>query len=1345
MKYKHVLLLLITLLSNAPVCAEYFRHIGLSEGLTQPSVMAIYQDQLGRMWFGTREGINMYDGNQITPFKGWSGPPNAEASVWLGNDVSSIVGDKQGNIYFLIDEAIIQYNLHTERFYRLPHKDKVSVLASFEGEVWYMKHDSVFSYRNEKEETRFVMKTNITSQIIRLAVLADKICIGTRNGAFLIDRASQQQTHLLKGIEIYHFFESSQKELWIGTRMHGLYRMKHQGDVVQVPYKPGSPDGISSWQIREFVEDREHNIWFGTFDGLQKYNHQTGEYSLIQIPQYVGGLNHPSIFALYKDMQGTIWIGTYFGGVNYFTPRREGFVHYDYDKNATKNLYYSYIGDILIDKDEHIWLGTDGGGISCTDKNWNIIHQFTAGNNSLPHNNIKSITYDEKNDHIYIGTYLGGLSRYDIRRGQFYNYLEKQKKGENNQPNEVVFHVQMWNGRLYLSARNGVFSLDPQTQQFQRLDIPSGYYESFDIDPEGRMYLARRTSILLVDLKNPAERMNILLPQNGYNAGITRIKATGNGVYACTLGAGVFFYDLKTKKTSHYTAEQHQLPSNFCYNIAISKSGNVVITSDKGVTCYSPVEHIFITLDLENSFSSAHIINGCGIFVSDKDKVFVGDTKGVTAFSEYEFYKAETYHDTPNLLLSKLWINNREITPGDESGVLACALPYTDRLQLDYDQNNLVFGFTLPDYEQQLAKRKFQYKLEGFDKQWIKTNQAEAHYTNLAPGTYTFRVATTTSNSQGEDIIGKEVSIQLAISSPWYVTWWAWLLYAITFIGCLYYFVSSRIAKRTLALSLEKERFEKQQIEQLNQEKLVFFTNVSHEFRTPLTLIISHIDILLQKASLNPSIYNQIFKIRKNAQHMSNLITELLEFRKLEQNYKTLQVAQQDMISFLKEIYFSFADHARLRNINYTFQIADTPVLCWFDAQLLEKVFFNVLSNAFKYTPDKGTILISGKTTEEEIEINISDTGAGIAEHEVPQIFQRFFQANNQKEKGHSSSGTGIGLALSKSIIEKHHGSITVESILDQGTTFTIRLPRAIDAFKEDPQVRISTQPVEKCIVPGSLSVLPETESFPVEQAATEANGEKPHTVLLVEDNEELLQVLQELFSPFYEVLCASNGEEGLKQVYQHKVDLIISDIMMPKMSGTEMCLQIKNNIDFCHIPIILLTALNSTQQNIEGLNRGADDYVTKPFHAQLLLARANNLIRNRLLMQHQFDKKPISEIDLTSINPLDQELLKKTSQIIEKHIDDTEFDIPRLCKEVGIGRSLLYAKFKALTGMTPNNYILNFRLKYAATLLQQYADIPIAEVSDRCGFNSPVYFSRCFKSQYGCTPQSYQKEKKEK
>lgn len=340
-----------------------------------------------------------------------------------------------------------------------------------------------------------------------------------------------------------------------------------------------------------------------------------------------------------------------------------------------------------------------------------------------------------------------------------------------------------------------------------------------------------------------------------------------------------------------------------------------------------------------------------------------------------------------------------------------------------------------------------------------------------------------------------------------------------------------------------------------------------------------------------------------------------------------------------------------------------------------------------------------------------------------------------------TSPGTGIGLALTKSIVEKHHGEICLDSQLGKGSVFTVKLPLGDARYIHDEHVHFADREKESDLKETDedsrvgICAVANEESFQSEEGES-----KKYTVLVVEDNDELIQVLCELFSPFYQVIMASNGKEGLDKAYEYKPDLIISDIMMPEMSGTEMCLKIKNNIDLCHIPIILLTALNSVEQNIEGLNRGADDYISKPFNPRILLARANNLVRNRLLIHNQIRKNPITEVDLTSINLLDQEILKKTSEAIEAHMDDTEFDIPELCKEIGVGRSVLYSKFKALTGMTPNNFILNYRLKFAATMLQKYPDIPVSEVGDKCGFSSPVYFSRCFKNQYGVTPQNYRK-----
>lgn len=1333
MKNKTLILLLL-FIGMLPAKAEYFRNLSLQNGLSQPSVLSIAQDGLGRMWFGTQEGINMYDGEQITYAKGEITNADGE-SLWIGNYVPFIVPDSEGNIFFIADNNLFGFDIHTAAFKQYTAHNATTALAVCQNELWYTHNDSLFSFDCRQHETRFRLKLP-THAINTLTISNDNIYVGMMDGMCVIPRNTLQPSRLmLQGVDVYCIFESSDKEVWIGTRMQGLYRYK-DNVLQEVPYALTGNAGIRNLQIRAFVEDDEHNIWFGTFVGLQKFDVKKQTYTLIQIPQYVGGLNHPSIFSLYTDRQGTIWIGSYYGGVNYFTPDRSGFVHYDYQAGNLSNLYYSYIGEMTADKHGNLWVSTDGGGLGCINENWELVHQFTAGGpNSIPHNNIKSICYDAEDDYLYIGTHLGGLSRYDLRQQRFYNYLE-HSSGSSPAPRHFIYQVQMWKGKLYLSSREGIFMLDPQTNRFTFLFKLKAYCTNFDIDDEGNFYANQASEVVIIPLSDISKRASISLKDLGCKGSVSHIQATVGGAYICTMGSGFLFYGRNTRHTTVYNKENSTLPSNYCYNVKQTANNKFILTGDRGIILFDPQTQAFIGLGQKEVYIKAPIIRDCGIYVSPANKIYIGDTKGVTLLSEEEFHASQV--EISSLYFSALHVNNRLIRPTSQGKILTEALPFMEKIELDSEENNLLIKFAHSDYQNKHAQQGFEYKLDGLDKAWTFTPTPEARYTNLDPGKYTLYVRMAHAAGQAP------IRLDIHIATPWYATWWAWMFYLITVVSGITYFAWNRWTKQALAQSLEKERFEKQHIEEMNHAKLVFFTNVSHEFRTPLTLIVSHVDTLLQNQLLPPQVYNKILKIKQSAQQMTNLVSELLDFRRFTQNRFILQIEKRDIGKFLKEIFLSFSDFAHRRNINYDFRCNPVEIVCWFDAKQLEKVFFNLLSNAFKYTPDGGNIGMTITTDNGNVKIQIYDTGSGISDSDSARIFDRFFQGENQKGN-EQSPGTGIGLALTKSIVEKHHGTISVESEVGKGSTFTVTLSLNMGVYQNDEHVQFvdtaSDIITTEELMPGERIVpLPEI-SVPENSLIQEEEKENERTLLLVEDNKELLQILKQLFEPFYKVFLANNGKEGLALAYEHKPNLIISDIMMPEMTGIEMCLQIKNNVDLCHIPIILLTALNNTEQSIEGLNRGADDYISKPFNAQLLLARANNLVRNRLLIQHQLRKKPLSEIDLTSINPLDQEMLRKTSQIIEEHIDDPDFDIPELCKGIGIGRSLLYSKFKALTGMTPNNFVLNYRLRHAATLLRQYSDLPISEVSDRSGFSSPVYFSRCFKNQYGCTPQSYQKK----
>ena len=578
----------------------------------------------------------------------------------------------------------------------------------------------------------------------------------------------------------------------------------------------------------------------------------------------------------------------------------------------------------------------------------------------------------------------------------------------------------------------------------------------------------------------------------------------------------------------------------------------------------------------------------------------------------------------------------------------------------------------------------------------------------------------------------------ITIHSPFYATPLFYLLYVLVGGGLIYGFFRFKQSQLLLRTSLQYERKEKERIEELNQAKLQFFSNISHEFRTPLTLIISQIELLLQSSSLAPSTYNKLLKIYRNTHSMRALISELLDFRKLEQGHVKLKVYEQNIVPFLKEIYLSFYEYASSRSITYLFTSEKENINCWFDPKQMQKVFYNLLSNAFKYTKPGASIEMVIEENENTIIIKIIDNGIGINKEDINKIFDRFYQAGNQTSDTAQPS-TGIGLSLTKSIIELHHGKIQVESTPGYGSIFIVRLPKDRTHFKEEECqfVEPDNETIRNEILPESIiKELPESTS-----ELSFADTDTTYTVLLVDDNEELLQILNSLFSPVYKVLLAHNGKEGLEIARNERPDIIISDIMMPEMSGTEMCLKIKNDFDICHIPVILLTALSSTEQSIEGLQRGADDYISKPFNAKVLLARCNNLVRNRIILQKKFNEQKDFDTQSLASNPIDQKFMDTINKIIEENLNNMEFDMNTLAKELGLSRSSLYAKFKALTGMTPNDFVLNCKLKRAATLLIGRPDLQIAEISDMLGFGSPRYFTRCFKAQFDTTPAEYRKK----
>lgn len=1315
---------------------QYFKKIGMNDGLSNLSVMSICQDTLGRMWFGTNEGINIYDGAKIDKLKSYEILVDGKKErKFINGSVNQIVSDRFGRIFIRNNGVLIEYDVWRETMREL-RSDKVKTITLVNGNLWSVIKDSLMSYETDTQSWSLIQQLKIPD-VTCMQQLDDRLYLGTMKGLYLWHH--NKLLPVLPDVEIFRLFASSKGELWIASRMEGLFRIDTEGKLRREEI---SKSRVASGQIREFVEDSRHYIWFGTFNGLQVYNPFDDTYKVYRPGIYPGQLEHESVFSLYRDKQGTIWVGTYYGGVNYFNLESDLFTYYHpHHIQDGKCLNFPIVGQIVEDDERNLWIATDGGGVNKFDRQNKLFSYFEAtGGNSILHDNIKTVAYAPDWEYLYIGTYTGGLSRYDKRTGRFHNYLPQyREKGIG--PGGSIYHCLYRNGYLYVSAHNGFWQLDVKNDRFTL--ISNRYlFQKFEIDRKGNVWLAAGSTLFLW------EPVHKTLKEQRYgekgiskNVKITKILSTKDGtIYFSTLGAGVFSYDSTTDSIRHYTSAKDGLLSDYCYNLAETPMNNILITNDRGISIYSPFNGTVRSVELrsEKGMISA-VSEGGGVCVASDDRIYIGGVDGMISFSERELY--EVYNADANFYFSSLQVNNKLVRPHDSHHILDVALPFTRKLDLTYNQNNLALTFANSNYIALDRTTAYQYMLEGFDDDWISTDQYSLSYTNLSPGNYVLKVRET--GNKLSDAYNKEIALEICIHRPWFATFWAYLCYLLIVSGILYGFWRIRRARHLLAVSLENEKIEKERIEEVNKMKLRFFTNISHEFRTPLTLIIGQIELLMQSDKFSAAVLRKLESVHRNAVHLRFLITELLDFRKQEQGFLKLKVECRDVVALAREVYASFEELAGNRRISYSFESVDEELLLWFDPVQMQKVFYNLLSNAFKYTEDGGTIKMYIRRLRQSVEIGVADTGCGIPQESLSLIFERFYQVDGGQRSG--MQGSGIGLAFTKSIVEAHKGEIDVDSTVGKGSCFKIHLLMGNGHFSaeelEHAPAVLSGMDWQKPSVPSDKVEATE----PVNDVLADEDASSRPVVLLVEDDEEVLDMLVGIFSPAYQVHQATDGQKGLEMAGELHPDLIVSDVMMPVMSGKEMCYKIKNNLELAYIPVVLLTAQASEDHTIEGYMFGADDYIVKPFNVKLLLTRCRNLLNSRkMLLKRESSAVNVAVQDAPGLSSADQALLDQVTEAIRRHFDNPDFDMSLLASELNMGRSKMFARIKEITGLTPNEYTLKIKLTEALRMLQEEPQFNISEISYSLGFTSPRYFSRCFKAFYGVSPQSYRKKNEE-
>lgn len=1346
-KTKCYLLFFLSVFLSIHSYGQYFKTLDINDGLSNLSVLSICQDTLGRMWFGTNEGVNVYDGNQILKYKYYDvvDSNRQKNKKFINGTIGSMVCDASGDVFIKNDGILMKYDMEQDFFKELYHVGS-GTMKVWNGDLWFTVADSLFRYDNKKDFSYFHKKFDVPV-IVCMEREEEKLWLGTTKGLYIAEKENVRC--VIPEIEISDVFLSSRGELWIASRTNGLYK---RGRDEIIKKEINSPTRVISNQIREFIEDNRQNIWFGTFDGLQVYNPYTDTYSAY-FPDYrPGSLRHKSVFSLYKDRQGTLWIGTYYGGVNYFNQEEDIFKYYSYDKSNDYCLNFPLVGQMVEDKNHNLWIATDGGGINCLDRKQGTFTYYTAREDgrSILHNNVKAIAYDKLRNRIYVGTYTGGLSSYDISTHTFHNYLDAYKRTDIG-PNHIILSLKCQGDYLYVMAHNGFWRLNLVTDQFE-LITDERFFHLFEVDSHGYVWFGDDWGVFRLALDKSKEIEPMQMKKSGSpRAKITRIlEVTDGTIYVSTLGDGVYSYNYANNEWKHYNSENSKLLSDFCYNIVETSMNHVLITNDEGFSIYSPFNRFVYSVEFGHKGLVSGVANNCGLYVSEDNLIYIGGVNGLMSFKESDLYKPGNRNW--EFYFSNLIINNVKVYPGDEHCVLEKSLSFVNHIDLESEQNNLVVDFSNSNYVETDANTGYEYKLENFDKRWLVTKQARIAYTNLAPGSYILKVREVGSSNQYEDFVPKEISLSIKIHQPWYFTGWAFGGY-ILFLGSLSV-VGWRIhrTRQQLALSLKKEKDEKERMGEINRTKLRFFTNISHEFRTPLTLIIGQIEIMLYMEKISPSIQRQLRRVYRNAVNLRFLVGELLDFRKQEQGFVKLKVGCMDFIYFVKDIYSQFIEIARKKNITYTFEHIETEVEVWFDPIQMQKVVFNLLSNAFKYTPEGKQIKVTIKRLSEEVELSVADTGCGMPEKVLDKIFDRFFQINETSKEG--MQGSGIGLALAKSIVDSHKGTVSVDSKENEGSVFKVRLKLGNNHFTheelEHEKIVMSRSEWNGSFIDPTL--------FDKEDILTVDNpmeGDEKPSILLVEDDEDVLEMLNSLFSSAYTVYKANDGQKGFEMAQQLHPDLVVSDVMMPVMSGKELCYKIKNCLELAYTPVILLTAQASVDYTIEGYMFGADDYITKPFNVKLLLARCNNLLKNKRLLLNSINSSvPVSQVSASTIDVSfvtivgnegltedNKNLLDKAIGIIKENLDNPDFDMNMLADGLNMSRSKMFVVLKGITGLTPNELTLKLKMEEALRRLKKHSEFNISEISYQLGFSNPRYFSKCFKDFYGITPQGYRKE----
>lgn len=1301
-----------------------FDHLTPDEGLSQISVNSLYADRDGNIWIATRMGLNCYDGNHLRIYTNKSG----DTKSLFCNNVMHITGDGNRNLYLLCSEGIARLDLMTRQFKTLKYDNNIGAIC-YHGRLYYSDKHKIMTVEGQSGRSKSYITLPTKSTVTSITVdTRGRMWIGTR-GSGVYCYASGRLSHPITTGYITQIYEDHAKTIWIGSWNDGFWTIDPQGKCTNT--RKGKL--LVSNFVRTFCEDNSGVMWIGTYLGLTRYNPRTGASSTFTANTQEKSLTNSSIWSIIKDNQGTLWVGTYFGGVNYFNPEYEIYTQYRLQEKNRPGLSSQIVGRMTEDDKGNLWICTEGGGLNIYNPHTQVFSHHNLPGTAITQNNLKAIFFDKTRRTMWVGTHLGGLDRIELSSGKSRSYRHEAGNPK-SLPSDIVRDIKPHGRQLVIATQEGVVMMDPEKETFtpllakEKLRIVQGLC----IDRHGRLWIATESrGVYCYDFSTGKFRhyQRTLAKGSLSCNNINNVMTDRQGrIWLSTANDGIDLYDERHDSFINY-GRREGLTGSCVYAIAPSSLSNneLLLITNQGFSVFNIQHKTFRNYNKDNGFPLA-TINENALYVTRSGTVYLGGVRGMVSFRERDLHKKTKPY---NLRFTGLYINGQEILPGDQTEILKHTLRYTNEIELSYERSVISIEYASSNHIR-ANTQPLEYRLVGSSNQWfpIGTRQKKIDFFDLAPGDYTLELRSAGTASP-------VARLGIRILPPWYRSWWAYMGYLVLLGLIAHWLIRSYRKRIRLAESLKYEQQHAKDIEERNQSKIRFFTNVSHEIRTPLTVIIGLAESLLHTQRFTADIYNKLQGIYRNSNLLRDLISELLDFKKHEQSLAHLCVEAVDWSAFVGSICNMFKEYANSNDVTLNVN-EGTDAEVWIDKRQMRKVVNNLISNALKHTPQGGNVNVTTECDGQQVILRVTDTGKGIAETDLAHVFDCFYQARDFESL--TEMGTGIGLNLTQNIVQQHHGTISVDSVINEGTTFVVTLPLGKDHFKED-EIKVkkedkkTEETVEDKVIQPQLDIVLEADAMP---PVREMKGIEEATILIVEDNDDIRQLLMTVLSPYYRILTAVDGQEGLEVIRDEMPDIIISDVLMPNMSGIELCKIIKEDFAICHIPVVLLTARTAVEQELEGLKTGADDYITKPFNNELLISRCNNLINSRRLLQRKFGEHPHTEANMLASNPLDKEMLDRAMNIIDKHYMNSEFSVDVFAREMGMSRTSLFTKWKNLTGQTPNEFIMRIRLRKAAKMLRENPHLSIAEISYKNGFSSPRYFCKCFKDRYQQQPSAY-------